>query len=281
MDYSNEYGVLMVGDNRGTSVQMDMGSHSVIRKFERLHKGKIKYMEFCPARNWMLVTASIDRTVKFWDIRMFGRDLAKPTPLSSAEHTGLVSSAYFDPIYGTRLLTTAQNGEIRVYDSCDLWRTPTCVVQHSHRNFQHMTDIRATWHPLYEDLCVIGRYPKKEEVDKLRTVDLIDLKSGKRCGYFYSAQLSGIIQLNQFSQSGEVLASGMGYNGLIWKHGLPDAEEQMDHSGRVMDASSLPLSSLLNKQKRRTKSRSAKEAKESKEVRKKKLKLSVKCELSL
>lgn len=51
-------------------------------------------------------------------------------------------------------------------------------------------------------------------------MDLIDLKTGNRFGCFHNAYLSGIIQLNQFNRYGDCLASGMGYNGLIWK--LPE-----------------------------------------------------------
>lgn len=270
MDYSVQHGCLMVGDNRGSAVLMDMNTHSVIQKFKHLHKGKIKYMEFCPARDWMLVTTSVDRTVKFWDIRKFCSDLVKPAPLFSAEHNGLVSSAYFDPIYGTRLLTTAQNGEIRVYDSHDQWQKPTRIISHPHRNFQHMTDIKATWHPLYEDICVVGRYPTKEDPDKSRTVDLIDLESGEKCGCFYSPHLTGIIQLNQFSKYGECLASGMGYNGLIWRPQFT----RVGHSGLGTpgkEESFIPL----------TKKRKHGKGKSAKEVPKKKLKSTVTYELKV
>lgn len=264
MDYSVQRGVLVVGDNRGSAVLMDMSTHSVVQKFKRLHKGKIKYMEFCPARDWMLVTTSVDHTVKFWDIRMFGGNSEKPSPIVNAEHAGLVSSAYFDPIYGHRLLTTAQNGEIRVYDSYNQWQEPTCVISHPHRNFQHMSDIKATWHPLYEDMCVVGRYPTKEDPDQSRTVDLIDLKSGEKCGFFSSPHLSGIIQLNQFSKTGECLASGMGYNGLIWKP-ISSVSTKAGHSG-LMSKESIPLS----KKRKHGKDKNAKD------MPKKKLKCSVK-----
>lgn len=233
MDYSVQHDVLFVGDNRGAAVLMDMTNHKTLRKYNKLHKGKIKYMEFCPARSWMLVTASVDRTVKFWDIRMLQSSSVNPTPLSIAEHGGLVSSAYFDPIYGVRLLTTSQNGEIRVYESHDLWREPSCVVTHPHRSFQHMTDIKATWHPLYEDMCVIGRYPNKGDSDQLRTVDLIDLKKKELCDRFHCPHLSGIIQLNQFNRFGDCLASGMGYNGLIWK--VPQERPKIRHENSGID----------------------------------------------
>lgn len=217
LDYSVAHNVLVAGDNHGNAVLMDMTNHTTF-SFPRLHKNKIKHMEFCPARSWMLVTASCDRTVKFWDIRMLRSPAGskKPIPLSIAGHAGVVSSAYFDPTHGTRLLTTAQNGEIRVYEPHNLWKEPMCVIGHAHRNFQHMTDIKATWHPLYPDLCVVGRYPGKDDIDKMRTVDIIDLETGEVCAQFHSPHFSGIIQLNQFSRSGDCLASAMGYNGLIW-----------------------------------------------------------------
>ncbi len=221
LDLSVDHGVLVVGSNRGTLMLQDLRDHSTIRQYERLHKGKIKYAEFCPARSWMFVTTSTDRTVKFWDVRMLRSSLTGPKvklqSLSTAEHSGLVSSAFFDPIFGTRLLTTAQDGQIRTYGSHDLWQEPMTVISHSHRPYQHMTDIKATWHPLYSNLCVAGRYPNKGDLDQSRTVDLINVETGKVSGSFYSAYLSGIIQLNEFNSLGDTLASGMGYNALIWK----------------------------------------------------------------
>lgn len=267
MDYSMDHDVLLVGDNKGSAVLMDMTNHKTIMKLDRLHRGKIKHIEFCPVRSWMLVTASVDRTIKFWDIRMLRSATSRHTPLSCAQHNGLVSSAYFDPIHGSRLLTTSQNGELRVYDSHDLWRDPTHVVMHAHRNFQHMTDIKATWHPLHEDMCVVGRYPRKEDSDQARTVDLIDLKTGTECGHFYSPHVSGIIQLNQFSKCGDCLASGMGYNGLIWKP--PQSVGKCAKS--AVDSDEVEMKRLLVGSARKRKHSFSRDDKKGKEVQKKKI----------
>lgn len=200
-DISRNHGLIIVGDNHGNAALLDSDGRS-IGTYKRLHKEKIKHLEFCPARPWMMATASVDRTVALWDIRMLkegavkGSPLLKsPKPITVMKHGGPVTSCYFDPIHGSRLLTTAQNEEIRVYDSHNGWEEPTVTVNHPHRHFQHMTDIRATWHPLYADLCVVGRYPRKEDDDKTHSVDLIDLVSGQRVGYFYSPHLSNIIQV--------------------------------------------------------------------------------------
>ena len=201
-DFSREYDVILVGDNHGSATLLD-SSGQLIGKYKRLHKGKIKHVEFCPARPWLVATASVDRTVALWDVRVLKDKAVKeqsltksPEPVTVLEHGGPVASCYFDPIHGSRLLTTAHNEEIRVYDSHNSWEHPTVVAYHPHRHFQHMTDIKATWHPLYADLCVIGRYPRKDEEDKTRSVDLIDLVLGTRVGQFYSPHLSNIIQVS-------------------------------------------------------------------------------------
>ena len=82
------------------------------------------------------------------------------------------------------MLTTAQNSELRVYQSHN-WEEPTLVMTHGHHHFQRMTNIRATWHPFYEDVCVVGRYPEKEDPDQNRCVDVIDTNKGKVVGQFY------------------------------------------------------------------------------------------------
>ena len=220
LDLSREYNAMFVGDNHGNAVLLDSDGQ-VIRKHHRLHKSKIKNAEFCPARSWMLATASVDRTVALWDIRMLKSDsneVSRKSALAILNHEGPVNSACFDPLHGCQLLTTAQNSEIRMYDPHN-WSEPTIIVQHPHRHFQHLTDHEATWHPLYENLCVVGRYPdpKSKDSNQTRCVDLVDLEKGECVGSIYSPFVTGLIPLNKFNPRGDSLASGMGYNALIWR----------------------------------------------------------------
>ena len=218
-DYCLGYNVLFVGDNRGKAVLLS-SEGEVIKEFKRLHCGKIKHAEFCPSQSWTLVTSSIDHTVAVWDIRMLREDSgtnAVCKPLSVLDHSAGVSAAHFDPLSGTRLLTTSQNGELRVYDSHNQWEQPTIITEHAHRHFQHLSDITATWHPLYDNLCVVGRYPTAVDKDQTRTVDLINLETGKRDGFFYSSFVSGIMPVNKFNRTGEALATGEGSRVVIWK----------------------------------------------------------------
>lgn len=50
-------------------------------------------------------------------------------------------SAYFNPTDSTKLLTTDQRNQIRVYCSYD-WSKPYQIIIHPHRQFQHLTPIK-------------------------------------------------------------------------------------------------------------------------------------------
>lgn len=52
-------------------------------------------------------------------------------------------TAYFNPLDSTKLLTTDQQDQIRVYSSCD-WSKPQQIIQHPHRQFQHLTPIKVS-----------------------------------------------------------------------------------------------------------------------------------------
>lgn len=215
-DQSLNYNVLFVGDNRGSAVLLSPDG-KVIKTLKHLHRSKIKHAEFCPSQNWTLVTSSADHTVALWDIRMLSCTDNLFKPVTVQKHGSPVNAAHFDPLTGTRLLTTAQDGKLRLYDSHDQWEQPTITIDHAHRHFQHLTDIVATWHPLYDNLCLVGRYPRLSDQDKTRTIDFINLDTGRRNSFFYSSFVRGIMTVNKFNQTGEALASGEGSRMVMWK----------------------------------------------------------------
>ena len=61
-----------------------------------------------------------------------------------------------------------------------------------------MYEVQATWHPLYEDLCVIGRYADKDDLDKTRCVDLINLAKGTVVGQFYDPNATQIMTVTNY-----------------------------------------------------------------------------------
>ncbi|XP_031315520.1 DNA damage-binding protein 2 isoform X1 [Camelus dromedarius] len=174
----------------------------------RMHKKKVTHVALNPCCDWFLATASVDQTVKIWDLRQVR---GKSSFLYSLPHRHPVNAAHFSPD-GAQLLTTDQKSEIRVY-SASQWDCPPHLIPHPHRHFQHLTPIKATWHPRY-NLIVVGRYPdpnfKSCTPHELRTIDVFDGSSGKMMYQLYDPESSGIMSLNEFNPMGDTLASVMG-----------------------------------------------------------------------
>ena len=73
-----------------------------------------------PREPWLFVTTSTDNSVKVWDVRNLTdaqdtNTLRKERCLQTLEHDKPVNSAYFSHVDGTRLLTTDQHSQLRVY----------------------------------------------------------------------------------------------------------------------------------------------------------------------
>lgn len=213
VDVSASCRAVVTGDNLGNVVLLSTSGEEIWKL--KLHKKKVTHVEFNSRCEWLLATASVDQTVKIWDLRNI-KD--KANFLHVLPHDKPVNAAYFSPTDGAKLLSTDQRNEIRVY-SCSDWTKPQHLIPHPHRQFQHLTPIKATWHPRY-DLIVVGRYPDPKfpgyTVNELRTVDIFDGNTGEMVCQLYDPNASGIISLNKFNPMGDTLASGMGFNILIW-----------------------------------------------------------------
>ncbi|XP_019912305.2 DNA damage-binding protein 2 isoform X2 [Esox lucius] len=218
VDVSLSRQMLLAGDNMGRVSLLGIDGQEIFN--EKLHKAKVTHGEFNPRCDWLLATASVDHTVKLWDLRKM-KD--KNSYLHEMMHDKAVNSAFFNPVDCSKLLTTDQYDQIRVYSSSD-WSTPQQIIQHPHRQFQHLTPIKATWHPMY-DLIVVGRYPDERVCPgDLRTIDVYDANTGEVACQLLDHNATGIVSVNKFSPMGDVLGSGMGVNILVWNR-----EETLGH----------------------------------------------------
>ncbi|XP_030619957.1 DNA damage-binding protein 2 isoform X2 [Delphinapterus leucas] len=191
LDVSVRSRVVVTGDNVGNVILLNMDGRELWNL--RMHKKKVTHVALNPCCDWFLATASVDQTVKIWDLRQVR---GKSSFLYSLLHRHPVNAAHFSPD-GAQLLTTDQKSEIRVY-SASQWDCPPSLIPHPHRHFQHLTPIKATWHPRY-NLIVVGRYPdpnfKSCTSHELRTIDVFDGSSGKMMYQLYDPESSGIMSV--------------------------------------------------------------------------------------
>ncbi|CAL1290487.1 unnamed protein product [Larinioides sclopetarius] len=213
LDVCYERKLLLYGNTSGKVYLKSVQGQKVWSESKCLHKKKVTHVEFSAPDPNIFVTASIDHSVKLWDIRMIGDSELKPNPICEFVHLKGVNSAYFSPTNRHSLLTTDQNDEIRVYKS-SIWNDKL-IINHPHRQFQHLTPIKATWHPL-EDIVVVGRYPTSSDDNPVRCIDFFDGSTGKLLHRLRSPT-GGILSLNAFNISGDCLASGTGSTVVFWK----------------------------------------------------------------
>ncbi|TMS05184.1 DNA damage-binding protein 2 [Larimichthys crocea] len=210
LDVSVSRQMLVTGDNMGQLVLLGLDGQKIFS--DKLHKAKVTHAEFNSRCDWLLATASVDHTVKLWDLRNI-KD--KKSFLHELPHERAVNSAYFNPTDCSKLLTTDQYDEIRVYSSSD-WSKPQHIIQHPHRQFQHLTPIKATWHPVY-DLIVAGRYPDSRVCPgDQRTIDIFDSNTAELVCQLQDPAVPGIKSVNKFNPMGDVIGSGMGVTVLVW-----------------------------------------------------------------
>uniref|UniRef100_A0A8C3AB55 DNA damage-binding protein 2 n=1 Tax=Cyclopterus lumpus TaxID=8103 RepID=A0A8C3AB55_CYCLU len=230
VDVSVSRQMLVTGDNVGQLILLGLDGQKIFSA--KLHKAKVTHAEFNSCCDWLLSTASVDHTVKLWDLRNI-KD--KKSFLHEMPHERAVNSAYFNPLDCSKLLTTDQYDQIRVYSSPD-WSKPHHIIRHPHRQFQHLTPIKATWHPVY-DLIVAGRYPDDRVcTGDQRTIDVFDANTAELVCQLQDPSATGIKSINKFNPMGDVIGSGMGVTVLVWNRDKslngdqPEAQEETSTS---------------------------------------------------
>ena len=110
------------------------------------------------------------------------------------------------------------------------------TIAHPHRQFQHLTPIKACWHPL-ADIALAGRYPDPNfpsyHAGELRTIDFFCPETGKLLHGLHQPGLSQIISLSQFNCSGDKMLSGMASSVLVWQPRPSEEEEEGQQSSSL------------------------------------------------
>merc|ERR1712048_43923 len=231
MDVSFSGRMMVAGNNKGMVTLLSLEGEKIWDL--RLHKSKCNFVQFSEREPWMMVTTSTGAgagSVKVWDIRNIkGPDSC----ITELHHNKAVNCAYFSSVTGDKLLTTDQHSELRVYQAPNFHLLRT--IPHPHRQFQHLTPIKACWHPL-ADVLYAGRYPDPNFPDyhpgEIRSIDFFCPQSGDTLHQLHQPGLSQIISLSQFNPAGDKMLSGMGQTVMIWetpsRSSKEDTEDQVE-----------------------------------------------------
>ncbi|KAK9124482.1 hypothetical protein Sjap_014084 [Stephania japonica] len=217
MDTNSDKNVVLVADNFGYLYLVDMRSNEKMREDTLIHKRgtKVVGLHCHPIQPELLLSCGNDHFARIWDMRKLDASLA------SLHHNRVVNSAYFSPQSGSKILTTAQDNRIRVWDSIfGNLLSPSREIVHSHDFNRHLTPFRAEWDPKdpSESLAVIGRYISENyNGAALHPIDFFDTSTGQLVAEVTEPNITTISPVNKIHPRDEVMATGSSRSIFIWR----------------------------------------------------------------
>ncbi|XP_016128758.1 WD repeat-containing protein 76 isoform X3 [Sinocyclocheilus grahami] len=155
---------------------------------------------------WNGDVAVVDRRTEFVNIYDL-RHLKRRNNLAVGElngHSRSVSSAFFSPLTGNRVLTTCMDNTIRVFDTSLMeGRSPVLKsITHNMQTGRWLSKLSAVWDPKQQDCFVIG------SVDRPRRIQVYH-ESGRRLHTFRNMDhLTTVCSITAFHPSRNTLLGG-------------------------------------------------------------------------
>ncbi|XP_072017748.1 WD repeat-containing protein 76-like [Amphiura filiformis] len=199
---------LLVSQNNrlGFLAVVDTRKRSNPKQVFEVHDRNVKTVCVHPVKKHYFVTASSDRTVALWDMRNM-KENGRSKPIVSLPHFKVVSSAYFSPITGSKILTTSGDDKIRIFtctESGDVLKGAQILSTVKHNNFtgRWLTNFRATWHPAREDVFVSGSMARP------RKIEIFDDHGRIVHNFLDEESLGSVCSINAFHPTRDILVGG-------------------------------------------------------------------------
>ncbi|KAF9583590.1 hypothetical protein BGW38_009103 [Lunasporangiospora selenospora] len=205
-------------DNDGAVTLKDIRTPKddmVMRKI--LHEKKVGCVNVNPIHSHLIATSSLDRTMKIWDVRTFGKYKEDEPVAELAEfpHRLSVTSAMWSPD-GASIASTSYDDYVRIFNNFDpalpdITNIPEPIkIPHNNKSGRWVTMLRAVWSHQFNWFC-IGNMKKSVDIYSRGTGDLMaNLRD--------PSILTTVPAVNAWHPNRVVLASGMA-NGkmVIWR----------------------------------------------------------------
>jgi hypothetical protein len=143
------------------------------------HDKKVQTVSLSPDQRY-LATASLDRSVKLWDLRKVGggKSAAKPALLGTFEDANSVNSCSFNAS-GSRLLAVGQSNRLHLFAgpqaSSGGQLKPAHSLAHDNRTGRYLAVFHAAWDPRDDDAFLCGSMMQPRRVELFHAKDKIKL----------------------------------------------------------------------------------------------------------
>ncbi|XP_019622903.1 PREDICTED: WD repeat-containing protein 76-like isoform X2 [Branchiostoma belcheri] len=132
------------------------------------HDRTIKTVSVHPTQRHYFVSCCNDSNVYIYDLRNMKKKGSQQFVASLYQHSRSVSSAYFSPASGSRILTTCFDDRIRVFETSAIGQQtvkPLREVRHNNQTGRWLTPFRAMWVPGRDDLFVSGSMKQPRQIE--------------------------------------------------------------------------------------------------------------------
>ncbi|KAI8503366.1 WD repeat-containing protein 76 [Branchiostoma belcheri] len=132
------------------------------------HERTIKTVSVHPTQRHYFVSCCNDSNVYIYDLRNMKKKGSQQFVASLYQHSRSVSSAYFSPASGSRILTTCFDDRIRVFETSTIGQQtvkPLREVRHNNQTGRWLTPFRAVWVPGRDDLFMSGSMKQPRQIE--------------------------------------------------------------------------------------------------------------------
>ncbi|XP_016421399.1 WD repeat-containing protein 76 isoform X1 [Sinocyclocheilus rhinocerous] len=193
---------LLLGEWNGDVAVVDRRTEKIYESLYTMAANPLRCVHVHPVQQHYFVVAE-SRFVNIYDLR----HLKRRNNLAVGElngHSRSVSSAFFSPLTGNRVLTTCMDNTIRVFDTSLMeGRSPVLKsITHNMQTGRWLSKLSAVWDPKQQDCFVIG------SVDRPRRIQVYH-ESGRRLHTFRNMDhLTTVCSITAFHPSRNTLLGG-------------------------------------------------------------------------
>mmetsp|Transcript_2792 Transcript_2792/g.4018 ORF Transcript_2792/g.4018 Transcript_2792/m.4018 type:complete len:485 (-) Transcript_2792:841-2295(-) len=150
----------VLGFSSGKVACQSLRSGKQIWAFEA-HEKKVQTVDISSDEKYM-VTASLDRSVKLWDVRKVGKN----KPLCTFEDTHSVNCCFFNST-GEKMVAVGMCNKLHLFDGAGKSGTldPTHSVRHDNRTGRYLSVFHAQWDPKSPNSFFCGSMMKPRRVE--------------------------------------------------------------------------------------------------------------------
>ncbi|XP_028822215.1 WD repeat-containing protein 76-like isoform X2 [Denticeps clupeoides] len=197
---SHDCATLLMGGGNGKVSIVDLRtpgtSHELLHT---LNTRTLRSVHVHPVQKQYFITAE-SSAVHVYDVR---KVKAGQPACALHGHTLSISSAYFSPNTGNRVLTTCMDNKLRVYDSTSLVTSAPLLssVSQSMQTGRWLSKLRALWHPKQDDCFVVGSVERPRKV-------LVYHESGQLVHAFQDDHMTTVCSVTAFHPTRNALMGG-------------------------------------------------------------------------